>query len=90
MTDIEQRVVRTLLAGAQEITSAQIREWLQTSQRIVLTKKNFPNIRHLLESHMTAYRHGMCRGGWQWICVVAPKDWEQFKREVGSCESIIS
>jgi len=82
MTEIERRVIAVLLSGAREIPTSQVRGWLKTGKRVVLTKNNFPNIRHLLESHMTAYRHGMYRGGMSWVCVIAPKNEKHFEREV--------
>lgn len=73
MTEIEKRVAKEILFN-HYILSSEVRKMIGTDRRIVLTKDNFPNIRHLLSSHMTAFRRGMYRGGMKWVSVISAKD----------------
>jgi len=78
LSDIELRVVKVILSDGC-IPSGTVREWLNSKDRIILTKTNFPNIRHLLYSYMTAFRKGMYRGGMSWVCVISAKDNKVFQ-----------
>ena len=77
-----------LLKVRGEISSERLKMLFGTEKgKKALTKKNFPNIRHLLYSYMTAYSHGMYRGGFQWVSVVSWKgkygDFEKFLNDHG-------
>lgn len=73
LTDKE-RIVLDIIIQNKEITSEALKDLFGVPHGLghgkVLTKKNFPNIRQYLKSHMTAYRHGMYRGGFCWVSVV--------------------
>ena len=73
-TDIEIKLMKRLLEH--EVTSGEVKEWfgIDTYKGKALTKKNFPNIRYKLYSYMTAYHHGMYRGGFCWVSVINWKD----------------
>jgi hypothetical protein len=74
LTENELAIARLILNDENnEITSSYVRFLLGIPNRIVLTKGNFPNIRHLLYSYMTAYSYGMFRGGFKWVCVISIK-----------------
>jgi hypothetical protein len=73
MNELEKRVALEIINN-NCIASSTVREMLGTNSRIVLTKGNFPNIRGLLNSHMTTFRRGPYRGGMAWVCVIAAKD----------------
>ena len=78
LTDIELKVATEIMENGC-IVSARVREMLNSNNRIVLTKTNFPNIRHFLCSYMTAFREGMYRGGMAWVCVITAKDSISFR-----------
>jgi hypothetical protein len=55
------------------IASSEVRKIFGVQNRIVLTKENFANIRHLLYAYMTAIRRGMYRGGFKWVSPIDVK-----------------
>ena len=81
LTDIELKVSKVILDD-DCIPSGEVRKLLKSSNRIILTKANFPNIRHLLYSYMTSFHPGHYRGGQAWVCVIATKDRELFEKEI--------
>lgn len=74
LTDNEIKVLKHINKRGY-IPSLTLKEIFNTPKgKMALTKQNFPNIRHKLRSFMTAERHGMYRGGFQWFSAVEWKN----------------
>ncbi|MFA5299872.1 MAG: hypothetical protein WC389_16935 [Lutibacter sp.] len=81
LTDFELQIAKIILKD-DHIATSEARKILNVSDKMILTKANFPNIRHLLYSYMTAFHKGMYRGGMSWICVITTNDRNQLQNLV--------
>lgn len=85
LTNFEKQIVTILLEHGY-IPSEQARTLLGTKDKIVLKKANFPNLRPLLCSYMSAFHHGMYRGGMCWVSLITYKKKGQFQEFIKLCK----
>lgn len=96
----EQLLYDYLINNNLEITSAEARRLLEIKEiknekghiiswEKVVTKKRMPVLYRYLESYMTAYNHGMYRGGFQWLSIIVVKsEYEKEFRELRNMEDL--
>ena len=70
LTDIESWILKEILEHGCCVSEEAKKKLNISKPKKALTKQNFPNIRNKLYSYMTAFSHGMYRGGFQWVSVI--------------------